>query len=458
MISAGFIARLGQVFLGRWGGVAAAIFYLYVPYNAVDLYVRGDLNELWAMAFFPTILWFGYKLVVRPTVNNSLKLGIVYVGIVLSHLGMALIMTPVMIVWILVWLILVGKGKFRKLTGYFFLSGLLSAGLSAFFILPVIFEQQFVHVETLTIGYFNFLAHFVYLNQLFLSRFWGYGASVFGPNDGLSFQIGVGHWFFGGVALLGSVLWWRHNRKGIVMLLFASTVFVLSAFMTHWRATPLWLAIPQLAYLQFPWRFLALVSGVVSLMAAATILLLKESLRPWFVVFVFFLNVVLYGAYFRPRGWFSDRTDAAQFSGLIWQREAAAGIFDYLPKWSKEPPGSPAMSDVVRTDNVAVKTLSKLSNSQIYSVENTANISQPLIVNTLFYPGWVATVNGQVTSVVVPKKEPLGLISLMVPPGRSVIDLRFTETPLRLASDITSLLTLIVLASYLLKLKSVRRR
>jgi len=36
--------------------LAMATLYLYAPYHAVNLYVRGALSELWAFAFFPFLI------------------------------------------------------------------------------------------------------------------------------------------------------------------------------------------------------------------------------------------------------------------------------------------------------------------------------------------------------------------------------------------------------------------
>src|SRR3972149_6939967 len=47
----------------RFGGVLSAIFYIWAPYHAVDVYVRGAMNEAWALVFFPAIFYFSYKLI-----------------------------------------------------------------------------------------------------------------------------------------------------------------------------------------------------------------------------------------------------------------------------------------------------------------------------------------------------------------------------------------------------------
>lgn len=449
ILAAGFMARLGQVFFGRWGGIAAAIFYLYGPYRALDLYVRGDLNELWAMAFLPGAMWFGYKLVKRPSIEGVVTLGLSGATIILSHLGMLLIMVPAVIVWILIWLVLGGVERIKAAILPLAASAVVALGVSAFFIIPVIFEQQYVHVETLTIGYFNFLAHFVDLNQLFFSRFWDYGASVYGPNDGMSFQIGIGHWLVGLIAVLGVFLWRRRNRMQRVVVLFSVALFLVSAFMAHWKSTPIWLRMPKLEFLQFPWRFLSLVLFSVSLLTGGVVLVFRERWQGLVAATVFALSFILYEPYFMPRRWFGERTDALQFSGEVWQREITAGIFDYLPKWSKMPPKDPAPSDATLAGWMPVTARDKKSNIQVYVVDNQAAKSLPLVVNTFYYPGWSATVNGRQV-LVESTSGNLGLMTLPVPSGVSEVSVLLKETPLRIRSDLVSLVSVVAISSYLL--------
>src|SRR3989344_7137682 len=40
---------LAKEFFGRFGGVVSSIFYIWAHYHAVDIYVRGAMNEAWAL-------------------------------------------------------------------------------------------------------------------------------------------------------------------------------------------------------------------------------------------------------------------------------------------------------------------------------------------------------------------------------------------------------------------------
>src|ERR1035437_7787538 len=42
---------LAKEIWGKSGGVVSALLYVFVPYHAVDVFVRGDVAEFWAYAF-----------------------------------------------------------------------------------------------------------------------------------------------------------------------------------------------------------------------------------------------------------------------------------------------------------------------------------------------------------------------------------------------------------------------
>ncbi len=54
---------LAKEFFGKVGGVVSAVFYIWAPYHAIDSYVRGAMNETWALVWFPAILWTAYRLI-----------------------------------------------------------------------------------------------------------------------------------------------------------------------------------------------------------------------------------------------------------------------------------------------------------------------------------------------------------------------------------------------------------
>ncbi len=231
VLSGFFMFMLAAEFVAPIGALVAAIFYIYAPYHSVDIYVRGALNEAWGLVWFPLAFYASYKIIVSKSKKSFITFALSYAALLLSHNVMTLIFTPLLGVWCLFWII-VKKNlwSIKSLT----LSGLLGIGLSAFFFLPVVVEKKLAHVESMTVGYFNYLAHYADINQMFISRFWSYGGSTWGPNDDMAFPIGHLHWGMTALAcflFLGAILI-SLLRKHLHKFLVPSLIGLLLTFLT----------------------------------------------------------------------------------------------------------------------------------------------------------------------------------------------------------------------------------
>src|SRR3989344_2960460 len=174
----------------RRASFLAVALYIYAPYRAVDLYVRGALSEAFAFVFFPLIFYVSLLLSQKISLIRISFLALTIAGLILTHNVTTLMFLPFLVTW---WIYLIVTGKNLKLTLPFLASFALSLGLAAFFLLPALLEREFIQTKYLIVGYFDFRAHFVAFGQFF-STFWGYGASLWGPKDDMSFQIGLVHW------------------------------------------------------------------------------------------------------------------------------------------------------------------------------------------------------------------------------------------------------------------------
>lgn len=425
---------LGREFLGEKGGIAAAVFYSYVPYHAVNFYVRAAVNEFWAGIFYPFILWTSYKLIIAPRKLWMGGLALSLAGLLLSHNQMMMIFAPVFMAWLGFWWLRNRSLKTLLLTT---LSGVWGLGIAAFYTLPVIFEQKFVHVETLVQGYFNYLAHFLDLTQLFLRINWDYGSSVLGPGDTMSFAVGYLHW----IVPLGVILvFWMTSRlknyRSLIVMLALSGLWAL--FMTHSKSTPLWKLVPPLEFLQFPWRFLTLVVFLASFLAAFSI-----KIAPRLVLAILLTAVILInGNYFQPRTWYPDATDSEKFTGHNWYLLTTNGIFDYLPKSAPFPPADPPGANLSISGGEGTwETIYKKTNHQAYHVTISSDTAVAQI-ETYYFPGWKVWVDGQEQKLDSSRDPLLGRMQIDLTRGDHTIDARLTNTPVRSIGNYSSLIAL----------------
>lgn len=433
--AAAFMYLLGKEFWGKSGGLLSAVFYTYAPYHSVDYYVRGAVNEFWAMAIYPAIFYFTYRLIVTRRKIYLTLTALSAAALLLSHNPMFMIFAPLLLLWCLFWTL---KLK-SHLPTYFLLtlSALWAFGLAAFFTLPVVFEARYVSLWTLTSGYFNYLAHFLNLKQIFLDINWGYGSSQLGPNDTMSFALGFLHWLVPLLILLLTpfVKKLRQHKFLILLLVF----FTLSSlFMSHSKSTEIWKVIRPLEFLQFPWRFLTLAVFSVSFLSGAITLAVNKKL---FFVAVLLLLIYLNGNYFRPREWYPDMTDDIKFSGHSWQLLITSGIFDYLPIWAPQPPADPAGADINITHGSGTfSRLAKSSHSQSYQL-NVTSPQASVELQTFYFPGWKVFLDGLAVSL-DPSRDPLlGRMQIDVPIGSHTLTAHFTNTPVRTLGNLLSLIS-----------------
>lgn len=448
-------------FFGRIGGVFASIFYIWAPYHAVDIYVRGAMNEAWALVWFPLIFLFSYKLIKDKKIFNWIvALALSWAALFMSHNVMVLIFTPFFALWVL---FLLARAKKWSRLPQLMISGIIAFFLSAFFLIPVFVEQKYVQVNTLISGYYEYWAHFVSVNQLFISRFWGDGPSTFGTNDGLSFQLGFAHWILPLVSLL-VVVYYLLKRKEKFSLKIDSIVFATlfmfvlgwaSTFMTHSKSFFIWNLFQPLRFVQFPWRFLTLAIFGLSFSVGFIPYFIEKHYkkvgRNAALVFVVLLSAIVLALnwnYFKPvRS--GPLTDQEKFSGEAWRLQQQAGIRDYLPITAKDDPNvqQKSVADVVWGEAEISNAMEGTNWAKLnIDVKTDATVR----VNIYDFPTWLAKIDGQSAPIFIPGDEEWGRMYINVPAGVHEISLKLHNTPVRSVGNIISLFSWIGLTGILL--------
>ncbi|MFZ2202775.1 MAG: hypothetical protein WAV56_05295 [Microgenomates group bacterium] len=426
---------LGSSLFGPWGGLLSAAAYAYAPYRASDLYSRGAMGETWAFVFLPLILFALLRLFKKPNLKTAALLGLAYGGLLATHNISTLIFSP--LIGLLTLGLLAREKEKKTVVKYGLIAAIWAVLVAGSFFLPLVFEKGYAHTESLIQGYFNYLAHFVTVKQLFFTTFWGYGSSEIGPTDDLSFFIGPVHLLLFLVAIILTLYrFFRRRLDQTTLVVLAAIIFtLLSLFMTHQKSTFLWQMLP-LAYLQFPWRFLVTANFFLALSAGylfykltfTKILPLAISL----LILLFLTNV----SFFRPRAWF-DLTIWEKFSGYSWDRQLTISIFDYLPIYAKFPPAlaAPLLPYGVKTK---ISILDFTHGSDNFRFTTKSLINDVLILPQFDFPGWQVKLDGK--KVVHRHNNDLGLIALDLPAGEHRLEAALKKTPVRLFGDLTTLI------------------
>ena len=288
----------------------------------------------------------------------------------------------------------------------------------------------------MTSGYFSYTEHFKGLRKLLIDRSWSWGSSIRevpgGERDQMPYQIGWVH--LGALVLSLVTLFHYHGRPkplGFWIVIFSTIVSTLSVFMIHPRSVYVWKALdPFLKYLQFPWRFLILISFFVSLASGGVFLWLKKrEALVWGVLVI--AVVALNFSYFRPEKFISVTQDD-YLSGEIWDKQIKRSIFDYLPIYALMPPAELSTSDYQIVTGIAqIENFKKSSNKISFSVN--AKVPSQIMLSQYYFPGWKIKVNG--TNTKIDYQNDLGLMTIEVNPGVSSVEARFTNTPIRVLGN-----------------------
>lgn len=259
-------------FLSISSAVVGSLLYIYFPYHAVNIYVRGDLGEIFSYSLLPLVFLALYtlhhydyskkKIPYSSLILSSLSLS----GLLISHILSGYMMLLLFGIFILISLA-VSNYKKKLLISYGIIL-LVTFFLSSFYLLPALFEMRYTNVASQIGGGAAFRDHFVCPFQLWNSP-WGYGGSTKGCVDGLSFGLGKFNIFLL-LMSIASYLPLFFKRKVKKTFIFFSSLFLLvfCVFMLLEISIPLWQLLPNAEFLQYPWRFLNFVGFFMAVVCA----------------------------------------------------------------------------------------------------------------------------------------------------------------------------------------------
>ncbi len=447
----------------RWAAWLAAAAYGAAPFHLVNVYVRGDsLSEFWAFVFYPLILWAVDLCLERGDVSSSVRLGLAYGGLVLTHNGSAMIFTPFALLYGLIRLIhpdprLPSSEKPNSMRKQQLTSAALGLTLglllSAWFWLPALGEARYVQLETVTEGYFRYAGHFRAGDLVQPSLAFDYAIEGRTP-----FAMGLVQALLAGLGAVVLVAGWIRRRRLDGWGVFVLVGLSLSTLMITPLSRPLWDHLPLLPFVQFPWRFLS----VQALFAALAIGYLADSGFGAQTQVLRRVVSLLCAALLTAASLWSlhpdrlhvapDEVTPERLQRYEWFTEniGTTITYEYLPKWTvPRPYTGPALvypegaSFLLplngRAEGQRIYRGPTWQNWQVEAGEDGASVAFPL----LYWPGWEAMVDGQ--AIELRPVEDLGWAALDLPPGEHHVSLSLARTRLRILAENLSLIALVVL-------------
>lgn len=459
---------LGARLYGRAGGILTAAAITLAPYRAVNLFIRGAVSESWAIMAMVWIVFFTFETIKK---RKAAWFGLVIslTVLFLSHNLMTILFIPFGVVLALAYAFFQGSESKMPLfsaknvqqtlfstlkvgAGY-----LLAFGCAAFYLLPAFFEKGYTKVEQyITGGYFDFHLHFVYLRQ-FVTPYWGYGGSEWGPNDGISFFLGIGQ-ILGLLLFIVVIVKFLHTKKSnatsahkIWFLLVVGALLVAELLFATEKSVGLWNSIELLKFVQFPWRTLSIALICVGILSSAVVLTIPSFVKRWMVVWILFLILLLNAWMFRPEAWLGS-PEALYYSAPERISKDMSGVLpDYIPYDLQE--GLPVAQELSSCEGCQTEVLVERTDQKLVAVTSAQNTT--IVFSVAYFPGWLAEVNGQPADLVVNDQ---GLIAVSVPAGKSLVGIVLKGTLLRQWSDCISAVSgILVLGLYVYSVKKDRQ-
>lgn len=426
--------------VGWEAALVSALLYLFAPYHAVQIYVRGAVGEYWSLLFWPLLLYAVFSMSRNGRERAGVLAGAVgLAGSLVTHTLFGYVTALFLVTGIGVFWIIKGMKK-RWDAALGIRHGtmvLLGLGMSAFFWLPAVSEMRYTDVAGQVSATAWYADHFVCPGQLW-SSLWGFGGSAPGCIDGMSYMLGKLHIL---LAAAGIVTWVLTKRKEPSAVFRAGMLMtLLGIFFATSVSRPVWSVLPYFPYLQYPWRFLSVAVLGLSILGGVTVWLIPHGRgRTAFAIGIGVLIMLMNAKRFVPQYTYPiQSSDFERVSDLHWR---ASRISDeYLPPDIRRPEREDQVNfDTIRGGRgLRVLTLSETAVALNMVVESSG--AADITVNRAYFPGWRYTVNNAEVRPEVVR----GLPVLHVEAGQSVIDMHLTDTPVRTIANIVSLISVLL--------------
>lgn len=399
--------------------LAGAITFIFVPYHFNQVYQAAMLAEFTAAAFLPFCFLFITRVCRQGKLIDMCGLAVSFSLLILSHLPTLLMASLIFSVYALFSL---KKDSFIKSIFKLSASVLGSLILSSFYWVRMATELNFVkhNSDTFITDYFSYKANFA-LSYLFpfIER-----SNV----ERMSF-VNLMLLITLGALLSNALIYFVNARKEKSYPI--TNVVVMTAFailMIIPLSIPIWEIIPLVQKIQFPWRWLILISLGTAVFVSAGF----DPIVNYFKSSQRYLSILALGCLllFIPYNTFRIMSHLFfypkdYFNSVVEKFKETPSNECWWAVWTPKSTSQEGNTGLPRPEMIPGKIV---LNNRNFTVENwspsernltiQAGESGQAVLATMYYPLWKATVNGQPIEVV---SSETGLISFSVPAEESQI-------------------------------------
>ena len=432
--------RLARVFASSRAALAASILYLVNPYMLFTAYERTAYAELLAAAWIPLLL----AAMLRERLQAS-RIAVVVALLWLTNVPAAVIGCYA-VGMICVIRMLGPEHENSGLSARFLqrartlalptaTGALLGVGLAGFYFVPAAWEQRFIQVSMAVIAEMRIDHNFLFEHT---------GTSP--DSRAHDAVLRTASWIAVALLIASVILildcWKRQRRERddytrplpIQPLLW---LLAIAGFLLTSASEPIWGHAPELAFLQFPWRLLALIAPIFALCAAVA--LTRRSLNRWTVsLFVCIIAISLTGITYKQFHQISDPDETV--SARLHAFQHGQG-FDPTDEYTPQTADNDSLESHTPAYWLARDVLAPapISTAGITPKHFSVITSRPqyLILNLRDYPAWSIEVNGRLNTERMRRAD--GRIALPVAAGTNKIDIEYRRMSDESVGDILTL-------------------
>src|SRR5208337_941941 len=419
----------------------AALLYATNPYVIINAYKRCAFAELLASAIFPALVWCALRMG-KDARQAVLPLSLVLAAMWLSDLPVAVIAS-----YSLAGLLVLSSLLHRTFQPILYGSLAIVAGLgaSAFFLLPAAWERQWVNIGRVMQFQWRPEHNFLFDHTNL------YGVAF---NRNLSWVALLLIIVAAGAAVLARQL---RREKPLDWRLLAGLAAA-STFMMLPPSLVLYRILPELRFVQFPWRWLSPLCVAGAMLTASAI---GEARRTWMpragavLAVACIAAVIMYSSEWDHPGHHLDELNAVVHSKVgfrsivSWCHPVASQPEKLDVSASLVAPADPADMNEPSRPPAQIQIEQWGAERRIFSVDSPRPTQLKLrLVN---YPGWQARLNGN--TLALQTEQETGQIVVAVPAGLSKVEIQFGPTWDRTLGILISLATLVTISPLILWLR-----
>ncbi len=402
--------RLAREWLPHGAATLAALLFAVNPYHQLHVYWRSDFAEVVASAIFPLVVLCALR-AGRGEWGSAWWLAALFGATWLMNAPAAVVVT-----YSVALLLAVSAVQRRSWRGLV-LGGMAMAlgfGLAAIYILPAAHEQKWVNIAEVLSSGLRPSDNFLFTQTNDPEHTWfNFRAST----------IAVGEMLAAALALIPARrlreqrdAWWP-----LMALLAASAVLTLRV------SSPAWRFLPELHFVQFPWRWLLALNIVLPLLIGAVATRRRAALV-WVACLLVLAGCAVRLGY--HAWWDSDGVRDMQRAILV-QGKGYFGADEYGVRGSDhyDLDLRAARVTVLPVEGVVPKAQVRVERWRSERKVFTVRSEQPstVVLRLMTYPAWRVSVDGKAASA---EARPNTMeMAIHVPAGISRVEVRFTRTP-----------------------------